>query len=223
MEKVREKFKNNDITMDEYRVEAVMSTIEFLEDRHKYQFIQAVGSGSFGAVVEFMQPNKQRRVAAKIVLEEFASEAENKIWPFLSHENILPLINIEHIASTYSYIFVMPMYPCSLSDIVEGPNLEKDVNGIEKAVSWFHGICNGVHYLHEEGLCHLDLKLSNVLISDNGQALICDFGSLTRTEGATNKLVTQFYFFSLGNRYVISIISLNFLTKNLLLNRKINV
>lgn len=195
MDKVREKVKNRAITMDEYRMEAVISTIEFLEDHHKYQFLQKVGNGSYGAVVELKHLNNHRRVAAKIVLQEFATESEREIWPFLSHANLLPLINVEHIASTYTYIFVTPLYPASLSGIVQGPDLAKDVNGIEKAVSWFHGICSGVHHLHKEGLCHLDLKLSNVLISDSGTALISDFGSLTRTDGATNKLVTLFFFF----------------------------
>lgn len=202
MEKAREKLKSRAITLDEYKKEAVMSTIEFLEDHHKYQFLQAVGHGSYGAVVEFKHPNKNRRVAAKIVLQEFATETEKEIWPYLSHKNILPLINVEHIPSTYTYIFVTPLYPTSLSGILMSPALAEDVNGIEKAISWFHGICSGLHHLHKEGLCHLDLKLSNVLISDSGTPLISDFGSLTRTEGATNKLVTLFF----SNRYVKSLL-----------------
>lgn len=199
MEKVRENFKNHVITMDEYRHEVIMSTVEYLEDHHKYQLIQAVGKGNYGAVLEFKEPNTQRRMATKIVLEEFVTEAEKKIWPFLSHENILPLINIEHIKTTFSYIFLTPLYPTSLDDIVDSADLVNDSNGIEKAISWFHGICNGLHYLHEEGLVHLDLKLSNVLINDNGKASLCDFGSLTRTDARTDKLVTQcplFFFFS---------------------------
>ncbi len=41
----------------------------------------------------------------------------------------------------------------------------------------FTQILNGVEYLHsKEGIAHLDLKLENILIGDNLQLKLCDFG-----------------------------------------------
>lgn len=193
MDIVREKLKRSTITLGEYRVEAILSTIEFLEDNQHYDFVREIGHGSYGVAVELKHPTKDHRVAAKIVLQEFVCKSETEIWPLLSHENVLPLISVEHIATTYSYIFISPLCPSSLCDIVKSHSLAEDINGIQRAITWFHGVCSGVDYLHTERLCHLDLKLSNVLIDDRDSAVICDFGALTRTDGPTDKLVTHFF------------------------------
>ena len=47
-------------------------------------------------------------------------------------------------------------------------------------------------YLHHQKLCHFDLKLGNVMISDSGVAVINDFGSLICTEGATKNYFSPF-------------------------------
>lgn len=193
MERVREKFIKHDISLEEYRRDAVLSTIDFLEENYDYEFVQEIGRGGFGSVLELKNKNKHTRLAVKIVIEEFVAEGEKKLWPNLSHENVLPLINVEYIVSTYSYIFVAPLHPTSLCNILQSDDLVKDINGIDKVEYWLHGICSGVNYLHQDGLCHLDLKISNVLISENSTAIICDFGSLTRTVGPTKKLVQLFF------------------------------
>ncbi len=47
---------------------------------------------------------------------------------------------------------------------------------IHKALTYFHQITQGVAHLHSMGKCHRDLSLENVLLSDENQAVICDFG-----------------------------------------------
>lgn len=189
MEDVRKKFKRGSLSKKKYRSQVVMSTLSFLIEHHQYEFSGEVGMGTYGAVVELKHPDRSGNVAAKIVLQEYVTEGEKELWQFLSHENLLPLINAECIPSTYSYVFITPRLPKSLDSIVEGSALSQDSNGIERATFWLRGISSGLKYLHDKNLCHLDIKLSNVLISDTDTAVICDFGSLTRTEAATNKLV----------------------------------
>lgn len=194
MDKVRENFLKHEMALSEYKREAVLYTLEFLEDSFNYEFVQQMGQGSFGSVLQLKNKNDDSRVAIKIVIQECVTESEKQLWQNLSHENLLPLINVEYIASAYTYIFVTPLYPSSLCNIMQSLDLAKDRNAIEKVEQWFKGICRGVNYLHEENLCHLDLKISNVLISENDTPVICDFGSLTRTDGPTNKLVVLFFF-----------------------------
>ena len=38
------------------------------------------------------------------------------------------------------------------------------------------GICEGLHYLHENGIVHLDLKPANILLNDDMVPKIADFG-----------------------------------------------
>lgn len=51
-------------------------------------------------------------------------------------------------------------------------------NGLEwrKRYQIIKGICEGLHYLHEMGIVHLDLKPANILLDDNMVPKIADFG-----------------------------------------------
>lgn len=199
----REAVQKNIITMDEYKRVAVLDTITYLKEHKEYEFVKNVGHGTYGAVIELQCPDKTYNVAAKIMLQELVSKSEIDTWPQLAHENVLPLISMEHITPTYCYVFITPLHPTSLNSMVEGYDLGKDKKGFEKAIAWLYGVCRGVQYLHKEKLCHLDIKLSNVLISDEGTAVLCDFGSLTRTEGPADRLEILLYAIISNNFYII--------------------
>ena len=51
------------------------------------------------------------------------------------------------------------------------------------------GIAEGLNYLHTEGVIHSDIKADNVLISNTGLPLICDFG-ISRMLAASQTLHT---------------------------------
>lgn len=102
---------------------------------HEYDFVRVVGHGSFGLVAEIQNRNKYRSLAAKLVLEEHADKNEIEIWPNLGHPNLLPLISVDYIPATCSFVYITPLHSASLGDIVEGSYLAEDVNGIERALS----------------------------------------------------------------------------------------
>lgn len=52
------------------------------------------------------------------------------------------------------------------------------------------GICQGLHYLHQKGIKHLDLKPANVLLGAEMEPKITDFG-LSRTDGVQFTMVTN--------------------------------
>lgn len=215
MEIARKKLKENVITLEEYRVEAIMSSMQYLKTHHNLEFVKEIGFGTYGAVFEFKDLQNKRNIACKIVLQEYTSSSEKDIWPLLQHENLLSVLSVEHIRPAYTYVFITSLHRVSLQDIVEGCELVNDQKGLEKCISWLHDICSGIDYLHKESLVHLDVKLSNVLISDTNSALICDFGSLCRTKGPTDKLVNIFFLYV----YIV-IMSCNFLTHTLVLHQK---
>ena len=84
----------------------------------------------------------------------------------------------------------MPKYPTSLDVVLEKSILQQDENGLTRALRWLTGILEGVSYLHQQSLCHLDLKDSNVLINDSDVAVITDFGSLTRSYSGVDTYVS---------------------------------
>lgn len=174
--------------MDPYAYHKMVSnTLKYLKKHNGYKFVKSIGKGSYGEVVELKSPHNHRRVAAKIVLEGLVSEGEIELWPSLAHENLLPLITAAHVPSTMCYVFLSPRCRTDLKSLVEGCSLRKDKEGLSKCLSYIQGVCSGLQYLHQRHLCHLDMKLSNVLIGETGNALLCDFGSLTETAAVTYK------------------------------------
>lgn len=63
-----------------------------------------------------------------------------------------------------------------------------------------------LHELHEKKHCYLDAKLSNVLISAEDKALLCDFGSLDRTGAATDMSVIHFIFIYAKGNFLLVLI-----------------
>lgn len=65
----------------------------------------------------------------------------------------------------------MPLYENgSLQNIINGEHTIKDL------LMYTQGILSGLSHIHSKGILHLDLKPDNILISDDNQALISDFG-----------------------------------------------
>lgn len=187
-------FKASIIDNDTYRLHLVLKTINYLKVNNKYDFVKKIGQGTFGAVVELICPDKQNHVAAKIVVEELVSKNEINVWPELAHKNIVPLLTVAYVPTTNCYAFLTPLYSAALNDLLVGARICQDKQGFGKGLSLLKGVCSGLQYLHRRSLCHLDIKLSNVLVKDDGEAALCDFGSLTRTQGATDRLGIHFLF-----------------------------
>lgn len=99
----------------------------------------------------------------------------------LRHPNILKLLHFfEDSENVY-----MVMELCAGGELYQkmkktGPFGETEV------VHLFKGIVEGVGYLHSNGIIHRDLKLSNILLTHDGQPKIADFGLACRSNCAAD-------------------------------------
>jgi len=96
---------------------------------------------------------------------------EMRVWSSVNHPNIVPLLGV-------SFNFDRPNTPCLISpyyhhgDIITYLTGNQHIDMLPLIVQ----IATAISYLHRRSIVHGDIKGSNVLIDDNGNALVTDFG-----------------------------------------------
>ncbi|HXF27934.1 MAG TPA: protein kinase [Bryobacteraceae bacterium] len=148
----------------------------------RYQLLGEVGRGAMGVVYRAQDPAIGRIIAIKsIKLADLTEEAERERLRerlfreaqsagILSHPNIVTIYDIAE-ESGLAYIFM---------EFVNGPSLEKVLSAHhvekQKLLEIFAETAAGLDYAHKKGIVHRDIKPANILVHEDGQAKITDFG-----------------------------------------------
>jgi WD40 repeat protein len=142
-----------------------------------YRLVQKLGQGSFGAVYEAEHIYLGKRFALKLLhaLHLDQAEAEHLLdearkLAVLEHPHIVQV----HNCSMYGEIpfLVLQLAQGSLKGrfpLGEQPPVEMVLPLVRQAAE-------GLHYIHEHRIVHLDIKPANLLLGGQGQVLLSDFG-----------------------------------------------
>jgi serine/threonine-protein kinase len=146
-----------------------------------FELLQRLGMGGFGTVWKANDAELDRTVALKIPrrgnlspsqVEEFLHEA--RVAAKLRHPNI---VSVHEIGREGDNVYIV-------SDLVDGVSLEKFKNlrrlTQREAVQLLVTVCDALHFAHEAGIVHRDLKPGNILVDEQGQPHITDFGLAKR-------------------------------------------
>ncbi|KAG8950766.1 hypothetical protein FRC04_007185 [Tulasnella sp. 424] len=143
-----------------------------------------VGAGGFGEVM-LATLDKSTEVAVKQLKipgligsqERLALRLarELRIWATLQHPNILGLLGY-YLSKDYEIAQLVSVYMVN-GNVSQYLDKNQPVDIVTR-LKFVQGVTSGLQYLHEFNppVCHGDLKPANVLISDELDAVICDFG-----------------------------------------------
>jgi TolB-like protein/predicted Ser/Thr protein kinase len=164
---------------------------ELLGELGDYELLQEVGRGGQGVVFRARQKSLNRTVALKVIsLGQWASKAHLKRFRLeaeaaakLEHPGIVPIHEVgERDGSCY---FSMKF--------VEGGQLDevarREPMPIRRAVELIAKVARTVHYAHEHGILHRDIKPGNILLDAKGEPHLTDFGLARLVESESS--VTQ--------------------------------
>jgi WD40 repeat protein/serine/threonine protein kinase len=145
---------------------------------HGYALAERIGKGGMGSVYRAVQPNVEREVAIKIILPAYANhpdfvrrfEAEAQLVARLEHPHIVPL---------YDY-WREPGVAYLIMRLLRGGNLQNMLAQgplpLETAAHIFGQTCSALNAAHRIGVIHRDLKPANVLLDEDNNAYLADFG-----------------------------------------------
>lgn len=143
-----------------------------------YRVVAPLGEGGMAAVYRAYQASVDRFVALKVLPRYFATdpefvgrfEQEAKLLAKLQHLHILAVHDFGE-ADGYTYI-VMPFVDSgTLADLLQGEPLP--LHRIQQVITQVAG---ALDHAHAKGIIHRDIKPSNILIDQDGNCLLTDFG-----------------------------------------------
>jgi serine/threonine-protein kinase len=143
-----------------------------------YELLEEIGRGGQGVVFRAWQRSLSRTVAVKIIgVGQFTTNAhlkrlrrEAEAAAKLNHPGIVPIYEVgERDGTNY---FSMRF--------VEGDRLDEVVSrggiSVRQAAELVVKVARTVHYAHEHGILHRDIKPGNILLDANGEPHLTDFG-----------------------------------------------
>ncbi|MEW5870615.1 MAG: protein kinase [Chloroflexota bacterium] len=143
-----------------------------------YALAERIGAGGMGAVYRAVQPNVEREVAIKIILPAFANQTEF-VRRFEAEAQLVARLEHPHIVPLYDY-WREPGVAYLVMRLLRGGNIQELLSEgalpLEAVARFVDQICPALHAAHRIGVIHRDLKPANVLLDEDNNAYLADFG-----------------------------------------------
>lgn len=160
---------------------------------NRYRIDAFIGRGGMAEVYKVWDKMRSVYLAMKILYPDLAEDKifirrfkrEAQTLAKMHHPNIVRFYGLE---KDIDIVYI-------LMDYVEGTTLRKEIFranrpfSTEQVIEIIQPICAALHYAHQSGFVHCDIKPANIMINTNGTVLLTDFGIARLTDSSTVTMV----------------------------------
>lgn len=144
-----------------------------------YRVLRELGAGGMGVVFLAEREDVGKRVALKLVREGGLASAD-RVRRFLVERRALARLEHENIARLLDAGVTDFRLPYLVMEYVEGTPIDRYCDEhrlpVSERLALFRTVCHAVHHAHQSLVVHRDLKPSNILVTNDGQVKLLDFG-----------------------------------------------
>jgi len=154
----------------------------------RYKIQGVLGKGAMGLVYDGVDPKLNRRVAIKTILTKKLSPEAAKMATVRFQREVRAVARLNHgnIVQVYDFgaegdlAFIV-------MEFVQGKELKDSLTGTERfdlgrVFRLMGELLDALHFAHEAGIIHRDVKPANIMMNAAGQAKLADFGVARFTE-----------------------------------------
>ena len=159
-----------------------------------FDVVERLGVGGSATVFHAVRRSDGRDVALKIMHPTLMSDPQH-VARFEREARATTLLEHPHIVRIHAavqrgglYCIEMPLFRCSLRDRLQSSQYPVP---LAVALHWLAQVCSAVAYAHDNDVLHRDLNPSNILLDEDGNAVLTDFGLAF---GAADARLTDFGF-----------------------------
>lgn len=158
---------------------------------NRYKVLKQIGKGAFGVVVLVEDMMVSDQIILKFLNAHMCSD-ENIIQRFIHELRYARKITHEKIIRIYDFITFGNSYAISM-EYFESHSLSFEIKtnknpSTERMLRIFQQICAGVGFAHSQNVVHRDLKPANILINENDDVKIVDFGLAAAASSADSRI-----------------------------------
>ena len=149
-----------------------------------------IGAGAMGIVYLGKNSRSGQRVAIKMVREEYANNpeirnrAKTEASLMFMHRNLIEMLGYCELIPNRGPMWIVSKY-------VQGITIDRFLRNqhypikvrSERIVKMFFSVLDALTYLHSNGICHLDIKPSNIIVEGGNNVRVLDLGIADTSTG----------------------------------------